>query len=117
MSLTWAIIVEPDTNVSEGVIHQKLFHLKHVNGVKIAGNFSASEILMSLTWAIIVEPDTNVSEGVIHQKSFYLKHISGVKIPGNFIASEILMSLTKCATNVFFNLICHWSQKFNLFLY
>ena len=78
MSLTWAIITEPDTNVFEGVINQISFHLKHVNRVKIAWNFSASEILMSLTWAIIVEPDTNVSEGVIHQKSFNLKHIIGV---------------------------------------
>ena len=76
MSLTWAIIVEPDTNESEGVINQIAFHLKHVNGVKIPENFSASEMLMSLTWAIIVEPDTNVCEGVIHQKSFHLKHIS-----------------------------------------
>ena len=54
--------MEPDTNVSEGVMHQKSFHLKHINAVKIPGNFSASEILMSLTWAIILEPDTNVSE-------------------------------------------------------
>ena len=49
MSLTWAIIVEPDTNVSEGVMHQNSFHLKHINAVKIPGNFSASEILMSRT--------------------------------------------------------------------
>ena len=49
MSLTWAIIVKPDTNVSGGVINQISFHLKHVSGVKIPGNFSASEILMSLT--------------------------------------------------------------------
>ena len=67
MSLTWAIILEPDTNVSEGVIHQKSFHLKHISGVKIPGNFSASEILMSLTWATIVEPDTNVSDSEIDQ--------------------------------------------------
>ena len=92
MFLTWAIIVEPDTNVSEGVIHQKSFHLKHISAVKIPGNVSASEILMSLTWAIIFEPDTNVSEFVIHQKSFHLKHISAVKIPGNVSASAILMS-------------------------
>ena len=72
----------------------KSFHLKHINAVKIPGNFSASEILMSLTWAIIVEPDTNVSEGVMHQKSSHLKHISGVMIPGNVSAPEILMSLT-----------------------
>ena len=44
MSLTWAIIVEPDTNVSEGIINQISFHLKHVSGIKIPGNFSASEI-------------------------------------------------------------------------
>ena len=49
MSLTWAIIVEPDANVSEGVINQISFHFKHINVVKIPGNFSASEILMSLT--------------------------------------------------------------------
>ena len=67
MSPTWAIIVEPDTNVSEGVMDQKSFHLKHINAVKIPGNFSASEILMSRTKTIIVEPDTNVSEGVMHQ--------------------------------------------------
>ena len=41
--------MEPDTNVSEGVMHQKSFHLKHINAVKIPGNVSASEILMSLT--------------------------------------------------------------------
>ena len=70
MSLTWAIIVEPDTNVSDSEIDQISFYLKHIRGVKIPGNVSASEILMSLTWAIIFEPDTNVSEGVIHQKPF-----------------------------------------------
>ena len=75
MSLTWAIIVEPDTYVSEGVIHKKSFHLKHIRRVKISGNFCASEILLSLTWAIIVEPDTNVSESVINQISFYLKNV------------------------------------------
>ena len=89
MFLTWAIILEPDTNVSEGVMNQMSYHLKHISGVKISGNFSASEILMSLTWAIIVEPDTNVSESEIDQISFYLKHIRGVKIPGNVSASEI----------------------------
>ena len=66
MSLTWAIIVEPDTNVSEGVINQILFHFKHISAVKIPRNVSASEILMSLTRAIIFEPDTNVSGGVIN---------------------------------------------------
>ena len=70
MSLTWAIIVEPDTNVSESEINQISFCLKHISGVKIPGNFSASE--MSRTWAIIVEPDTNVSESEIDQISFYL---------------------------------------------
>ena len=53
MSLTWAIIFEPDTNVSGGVINQISFHLKHISAVKIPRNVSASEILMSLTWAII----------------------------------------------------------------
>ena len=77
------------TNVSEGVINKISFHLKHVNGVKIVGNFSASEILMSRTWAIIFEPDTNVSDSEIDQISFHLKHISAIKIPGNFSASEI----------------------------
>ena len=57
MSITWAIIVKPDTKVSEGVVNQIVFHLKHVSGVKIPGNFSASEISMFLTWAILVEPD------------------------------------------------------------
>ena len=66
MSFTWAIIVEPDTNVSEGVINQISFHFKHISAVKIPRNVSASEILMSLTWAIIFEPDTNVSGGVIN---------------------------------------------------
>ena len=66
MSFTWAIIVEPDTNVSEGVINQISFHLKHISAVKIPRNVSASEILMSLTWAIIFEPDTNVFGGVIN---------------------------------------------------
>ena len=89
MSLTWAIIFEPDTNVSGGVINQISFHLKYISGVKIPGNVGASEILMSLTWAIIVEPDTNVSEGVINQISFHFKHISAVKIPRNVSASEI----------------------------
>ena len=69
MSLTWAIIVEPDTNVSESEINQISFYLKYISGVKIPGNYNASEILMSLTRAIIVKPDTNVSEGVIHQNS------------------------------------------------
>ena len=36
--------MKPDTNVSEGVLNQIPFHLKHVNGVNIPGNFSASEI-------------------------------------------------------------------------
>ena len=72
MSLTWAIILEPDTNVSESEINQISFYLKHISAIKIPGNFSASEILMSLTWAIIVEPDTNVSESEIDQISFYL---------------------------------------------
>ena len=49
MSRTKATIVEPYSNVSEGVIHQKSFHLKHISAVKIPGNFSASEILMSRT--------------------------------------------------------------------
>ena len=79
--------MEPDTNVSESEIDQISFYLKHMKGVKIPGNFSASEILMSLTWVIIVEPDTNVSEGVIHQKPFHLKHRSGVKILGSNIIS------------------------------
>ena len=52
MSLTWAIFVEPDTNVSESEIDQISFYLKHENRIKIARNFSASEILMSL----LVEP-------------------------------------------------------------
>ena len=94
MSLTWAIIVEPDTNVSDSEIDQILFYLKHISAVKIPGNVSASEILMPLTWAIIFEPDTNVSGGVTNQISFHLKHISGVEIPWNVSASEILMSLT-----------------------
>ena len=93
MPRTWAIIVEPDTNVSEGVINQISFHLKHISGVKIPGNVSASEIIMSLTWAIIDEPDTNVSESEIDQISFYLKHENRIKIARNFSASEILMSL------------------------
>ena len=79
MSLTWAIIVEHDTNVSEAVINQISFHSKHISEVKIHWNFSASEILMSLTWAIIVEPDTNVSESEIDQISFYLKQIGKSK--------------------------------------
>ena len=61
--------MEPDTNVSESEINQISFYLKYISGVKIPGNYSASEILMSLTRAIIVKPDTNVSEGVIHQNS------------------------------------------------
>ena len=69
MSRTWAIIVEPDTNVSESEINQISFYLKHISAVKIPGNIRASEMLMSRTKAIIVEPDTNVSEGVIHQNS------------------------------------------------
>ena len=48
MSLIWAIIVEHDTNVSEGVINQISFHLTHGSGVKILGNFSVSEILISV---------------------------------------------------------------------
>ena len=76
MFLIWAIIEEPYTIVSESDIDQISFYLKHISGVKIPGNFSASEILMSLTSAIIVEPDTNASEGVMHKKSFHLKHIS-----------------------------------------
>ena len=71
MSLTWAIILEPDTNVSESEINQISFCLKHISGVEKPGNNSASEILMSRTWAIIVEPDT-VSESEIDQISFYL---------------------------------------------
>ena len=67
MSLTWAIILEPDTNVSESEINQISFYLKHISAVKIPGNVSASEILMSLTWAIIFAPDTNVSESKIDQ--------------------------------------------------
>ena len=72
--------MEPDANVSEGVVNQIAFHLKHISEVKIPVNFSASEILMSVTWAIIVEPDTNVSEGVLNQISFHLNHVNGVKI-------------------------------------
>ena len=49
MSRTWAIIVEPDTNVSDSEIDQISFYLKHVSAVKIPGNFSALEILMSRT--------------------------------------------------------------------
>ena len=30
MFLTWAIILEPDTNVSEGVMNQMSYHLKHI---------------------------------------------------------------------------------------
>ena len=60
-------------------MHLKSFHLKHINAVKIHGNFSASETLMSLTWAIIVVPDTNVSESEFDQISFYLNHIRGAK--------------------------------------
>ena len=86
MFLTWAIILEPDTNVSEGVMNQMSYHLKHISGVKISGNFSASEILMFLIWAIIVEPDTIVSESDINQISFYLKHQNGMNIYGNFSA-------------------------------
>ena len=36
--------MEPDTDVFEGVINHKSLHLKHMNSVKIPGNFSASEI-------------------------------------------------------------------------
>ena len=44
MSLAWAIILEPDTNVSESEINQISFYLKHISAVKIPGNVSASEI-------------------------------------------------------------------------
>ena len=41
MSLTWAIIVEPDTKVSEGVIHQKPFQ-----GDSTLRDFQAPEVLL-----------------------------------------------------------------------
>ena len=40
--------MEPDANVSEGVINQISFHLKHGSGVKKPGNFSVSEILINM---------------------------------------------------------------------
>ena len=50
--------MEPDTIISEGDIDQISFHLKHLNGLKIFGNYSAPEYLRSRTWAIIMKPDT-----------------------------------------------------------
>ena len=77
MSLLRAVIVEPDTDVFEGVINHKSLHLKHMNSVKIPGNFSASKIFMSLIWALIVELDTIFSESDIDQTSFCLKQLHG----------------------------------------
>ena len=88
ISLIWAIIVEPDTNVSESEIDQISLYLKHENRIKIARNLSASEILMSLLVeplkflrhylfreAIIVEPDTIFSEDDSYEISLVVNQI------------------------------------------
>ena len=62
---TYVTFISRSTYVSESEIDQISFYLKHENGIKIARNFSASEILMSLTWAIIVEPDMGVIQALL----------------------------------------------------
>ena len=71
ITLIWAIIVKPDILIFEGDIDQIPIHLKHMNGLKTAGNYNAPEYIRARTWAIIMQPDTIFSE----DDSYTMKHL------------------------------------------
>ena len=77
--------MEIDTIISEGDIDQISFHLKHINGLKIAGNYIAPEYLRARTWAVIMKPDIIFSEDAIYEISIQVNQIHGA------VVLEILM--------------------------
>ena len=74
--------------ISEGDIDQISFHLKHINGLKIAGNHFAPGYWRDRTWAVIMKPDIIFSEDAIYEISIQVNQIHG---PGElkFIVHQI----------------------------
>ena len=72
--------METDTIISEGDIDQISFHLKHINWLKIAGNYIAPEYLRAHTWAIIMKPDIIFSEDAIYETSIQVNQIHGAVV-------------------------------------
>ena len=66
--------MEPDIDD----IDQISFHLKHINELKIAGNYNAPEYLRACTWAIIMKPDTIFSEYDTYEISIHVNQIHGL---------------------------------------
>ena len=71
--------------ISEGDTDQISFHLKHINGLKIAGNDFAPGYLRARTWAVIMKPDIIFSEDAIYEISIRVNQIHGA------VVLEILM--------------------------
>ena len=72
--------METDTIISEGDIDQISFHLKHINGLKIAGNYIAPSYLRARTWAVIMKPDIIFSEDAIYEISIQVNQIHGAVV-------------------------------------
>ena len=72
--------METDTIISEGDIDQISFHLKHINGLKIAGNYIAPADLRARTWAVIMKPDIIFSEDAIYEISIQVNQIHGAVV-------------------------------------
>ena len=69
------MIVGSDTVMSERDIDQLSFHLKHLNGLKIVGNYSAPGYLRVLILAIIMTPDIIFSVGDSYDESIHAHRI------------------------------------------
>ena len=72
--------METDTIIYEGDIDQISCYLKHINGLKIAGNYIAPEYLRARTWAIIMKLDITFSEDAIYEISIQVNQIHGAVV-------------------------------------
>ena len=66
--------------ISEGDIDQISFHLKHINGLKIAGNYFAPGYLRARTRAVIRKPDIIFPEDAIYEISIQVNQIHGAVV-------------------------------------
>ena len=80
--------METDTIISEGDIDQ-IFHLKHINGLKIAGNCIAPAYLRARTWAVIMKPDIIFAEDAIYEISIQVNQIHGAVVLEIFVHQNI----------------------------
>ena len=72
--------METDTIISEGDIDQISFHLKHINGLKIAGNYIAPAYLGARTWAVIMKTDIIFSDDAIYEISIQVNQTHGAVV-------------------------------------